>query len=102
MRQNVASERMVDPPRTHPAIPGGVLLRGTLARIGPGARSFRTRQIYRNEVYDPFAPSAPLGARADNSGLRRYLGCGDALASGPARYELVWAKGGNITFLRRP
>lgn len=99
MRQSLASERMIYRPRTDPAMAGGAILRSAIGR--PGAHSFRDTPIYRNEVYDPFAPPPPVRVLAENSGLRRYPRRRYALASDRARYELVWAKGGNITSLRR-
>lgn len=94
MRQTLSSEWLGHWPGTRSATANGSILLGV--------RLSGARLIYRNEVYDPFAPSARLGISAENSGLRRYPALGDALASDLARYELVWAKGDKITFLRRP
>ena len=59
------------------------------------------REIYRNEVYDPFAQFASLGIEAAELDLRRYFGRQDALGADLARYDLVWVIGGNVFTLRR-
>jgi dipeptidase E len=83
-----------------------------LGLVGFGARaaivsnaldgvSAAAREIYRNEVYDPFAQFASLGIVAEELDPRAYFGRPDDLAADLARYELVWVMGGNVFTLRR-
>lgn len=72
------------------------IVSNALDGVSPAAR-----EIYRNEVYDPFAQFASLGISSEDFDLRRYFGRQDALASDLSRYELVWVMDGNVFTLRR-
>lgn len=83
-----------------------------LALVGFGARaaiipnaldgvSPTAREIYRNEVYDPFAQLASIGIGAEELDLRAYFGRPGTLAADLGRYELVWVMDGNVFTLRR-
>lgn len=83
-----------------------------LALLGGGARAAiignaldlitpAARQQHRGEVYDPEAQFAALGIAAEDLDLRDYFGRPAELAPVLARYDLVWALGGNAFVLRR-